>query len=58
MAMRQILVNHARDKRAAKRGGDDDRQRITLSDVGTSGESSEADFLDVHDSLEKFGELD
>ena len=32
-AMRQILVNHARDRGAAKRGGGVDRQRVTLSDV-------------------------
>jgi len=58
MAMRQILVNHARDKRATKRGGGEERQRITLSDVATIGESGEADFLDVHEALQKLGELD
>ena len=33
-AMRQILIDHARRRRAAKRGGD--RRRISLSDVRTA----------------------
>lgn len=32
-AMRQILVNHARDRGAQKRGGGVDRQRVTLAGV-------------------------
>ena len=50
-AMRQILVNHARDKSAQKRGGGRDARRITLSDVSLSADGGPADVLDVEDAL-------
>jgi RNA polymerase sigma factor (TIGR02999 family) len=48
-AMRQILVNHARDRAAQKRGGGDAR-RVTLSDVPFAAEGG-ADVLDVEQAL-------
>jgi len=48
-AMRQILVNHARDRAAQKRGGGEAR-RVTLSDVPFADESG-ADVLDVEAAL-------
>jgi len=50
-AMRQILVNHARDRSAKKRGGGRDARRITLSDVSLSADGGPADVLDVEDAL-------
>lgn len=58
-AMRQILVNHARDRAALKRGGKEARQRITLSDAVTpSGGSRELDVLQLNEALEGLQELD
>lgn len=47
-AMRGILADHARRRRAAKRGGD--WQRVTLSDV-TPQTADEVDILDLDDAL-------
>ncbi len=55
-AMRQVLVNHARDKRAAKRGGDAVRQDITLS--AFAGEGDAVDILALHEELEVLSDLD
>src|SRR5262245_8766020 len=49
--MRQILVNHARDRAAQKRGGGRDAQRVTLSDVLFAAEGGGADVLDVEQAL-------
>ncbi len=55
--MRRILVNHARDRRAAKRGGDE--QKISLS-VAVDAFSSKPDFdiLALNEALEKFAAID
>jgi RNA polymerase sigma factor (TIGR02999 family) len=54
LAMRQILVDHERARRASKRGGDD--SRTTLS--GLPGESLEFDLLELDLSLHRLQELD
>ncbi|MHC4136375.1 MAG: ECF-type sigma factor [Planctomycetota bacterium] len=54
-AMRQILVNHARDKQALKRGGA--AGRVTLSDAAREG-GPDLDVLAIHEALEELGQLD
>lgn len=59
-AMRQVLINHARDKAALKRGGSGGQaegMRVTLSDAVTPG-GGEADLVAVHEALERLRELD
>jgi RNA polymerase sigma factor (TIGR02999 family) len=56
-AMRQILVNHARDRAAQKRGGGRDAQRVTLSDVPFAAEGG-ADVLDVEQALAALEKVD
>ncbi len=47
--MRHILVDHARARSRAKRGGD--RVRVTLQDAGVSTEAPDVDLLDLDDAL-------
>ena len=56
-AMRQILMNHARDKAAAKRGGG--WQRMTLDEAVTppAGNARELDLIAVDDALNKLARL-
>ena len=55
-AMRQVLVDYARKREAAKRGGD--LQRVTLvTDIAEAGESA-TDVLDLHFALEKLAQND
>jgi len=55
-AMRQVLVDHARRRDAAKRGGD--LERVTLvTDIAEAG-TSETDLLDLHLALEKLAHND
>jgi RNA polymerase sigma factor (TIGR02999 family) len=54
-AMRRILVDHARRKRARKRGGE--RIKVALDERLASVEAEE-DLLDLDDLLSKLGELD
>jgi RNA polymerase sigma factor (TIGR02999 family) len=55
--MRRVLVDHARARQAAKRGGG--AQRITLGDaLGVSRESEDADVLALHEALERLALLD
>ena len=55
-AMRQVLVDHARKRDAAKRGGE--LQRVTLvTDIAEAGQS-ETDLLDLHLALEKLAQND
>lgn len=53
--MRRILVNHARDRVAEKRGGSS--PRVTLS-VAESLEQPELDLVAVDEALEKLADLD
>ena len=54
-AMRQILVNHARDNQRLKRGGG--WKRITLSDVAAPGAASGVDVQALDDALNELGML-
>ncbi len=56
-AMRQILADHARGKKAAKRGGPD-RKRITLSGLKTPPVDSQIDIVALEDALTKLGRID
>jgi RNA polymerase sigma factor (TIGR02999 family) len=54
--MRQILVNHARDRRAAKRGGGN---KVALEE-GAAGVTPErgVDFVALDEALDKLAQLD
>jgi RNA polymerase sigma factor (TIGR02999 family) len=54
--MRRILLNHARDRIAAKRGGSSERVPLTI--VAEQIGAPEVDFLGLHDALERLTELD
>jgi RNA polymerase sigma-70 factor, ECF subfamily len=55
-AMRQILVDHARKKQTAKRGGD--WQRVTLTENIGLGENLDERILDLDTALTRFSEQD
>ena len=55
-AMRQILVNHALARKAAKRGGD--RQRTPLSQIVVAANSRALDLVTLDEALEKLAQLD
>lgn len=55
--MRRILVDHARQKYAAKRGGAD-WQRLSLTDADSIAGKPEADLLAVHDALNELAVMD
>ena len=55
-AMRQILINHARDRKAAKRGGSD-RHRITLDRALAAVESDVVDMMDLDDSISRLAAM-
>ncbi|MEQ9616530.1 MAG: ECF-type sigma factor [Phycisphaerales bacterium] len=55
-AMRQILIDHARQKRTAKRGGD--AARVTLTGIGLSDSRDEFDALDIDEALTRLATVD
>lgn len=55
-AIRRVLVDHARTKKAAKRGGD--WRRITLSGLEDISEDTSIDILALNDALNRLAELD
>jgi RNA polymerase sigma factor (TIGR02999 family) len=55
-AMRQILVDHARERAAAKRGGD--WQRVTLDEQLGVAAPHEVEVLDLDRALSKLAEMD
>jgi RNA polymerase sigma factor (TIGR02999 family) len=54
--LRRILVNHARDRRAGKRGGG--AIRLSLADVDAAVRPVDHDLLAIDESLEKLEQLD
>lgn len=56
-AMRQVLVNHARDAQADKRGGPEQR-RVTLGDADGGEEPRVLDVLAVNQALDELARLD
>jgi RNA polymerase sigma factor (TIGR02999 family) len=54
--MRRILVNYARDRTAAKRGGGG--RRVSLSVVEDSLRQADVDMLMLHDALQKLEQID
>jgi RNA polymerase sigma-70 factor (ECF subfamily) len=58
-AMRQILINHARDRGALKRGGGAPVRSLTISDaVEARGGGRELDILALNEALEALADLD
>ncbi len=55
-AMRDVLVDYARRKNAAKRGGD--QTDLSLSDVGDLPDVRADEILGIHEALEKLESLD
>jgi RNA polymerase sigma factor (TIGR02999 family) len=55
-AMRQVLADHARRRRAAKRGGD--RQRVDFGQVVHGSASTGVDVVSLDDALTALAELD
>jgi RNA polymerase sigma-70 factor (ECF subfamily) len=56
-AMRQILVNHARDRHALKRGGGAVGRALSIGDAVDPG-GRELDILALHEALEDLAKLD
>jgi len=54
--MRQILVERARARNAAKRGGE--RHRITLDDAVAAGAPRDVDLLALDEALQRLAERD
>lgn len=54
--MRRILVNHARDRMAAKRGGE--HQRVSLSLANEAASPGEIDLIELEDALEELASHD
>lgn len=56
--MRRILVDHARSRRAAKRGGGIAPQLIAVEDVLIEFEDRATDLLDLDDALQRLSQMD
>jgi RNA polymerase sigma factor (TIGR02999 family) len=55
-SMRQVLVDHARKRNAARRGGG--WQRVTLDDSARPAGADAYDVIELHETLERFSALD
>jgi RNA polymerase sigma-70 factor (ECF subfamily) len=55
--MRRILVDHARQHKAAKRGGSD-QQRLSITSAGKFMKQPEVDLLGLHEALEELTTMD
>ncbi len=58
LAMRQILTDHARRKKAAKRGGAEQRHKVALSKIDTPIQSDEFDLIALEEALSKLSDVD
>ncbi len=56
-AMRQVLVNHARDRKADKRGGGDSH-RVTLDDCLGAVEADSGDVVALDEALQRLATID
>src|SRR3954466_9039704 len=54
--MRRILVNHARDRAARKRGADARKVSLSLVEAGRSG--PDVDVIALHDALDRLAAID
>jgi RNA polymerase sigma factor (TIGR02999 family) len=54
--MRRILVNHARERAAAKRGGDAERVSVTLA--ADAFPRADLDLISLHDALDRLATVD
>jgi RNA polymerase sigma factor (TIGR02999 family) len=55
-AMRRILIDNARRKRAQKHGGG--QQRLDIADLDLAGEAKDDELLAVHEALDQFAAQD
>ena len=55
--MRRILVDHARQHNAAKRGGSD-QQRLSITSAGALSAKPDLDLLALHEALEELAVVD
>jgi RNA polymerase sigma factor (TIGR02999 family) len=55
-AMRRILIDHARQKRRIRHGGD--RERVPLSDVEIAADEPAAQLLALDEALDRFAAVD
>ena len=55
--MRRILVDHARQNKAVKRGGSD-QQKLSITSAGQLGEKPDIDLLALHEALEELKTFD
>src|SRR5881628_68525 len=55
--MRRILIDHARARQAAKRGGSA-QQRLSITSAGKFAKQPEVDLLNLHEALEELAEMD
>jgi len=55
--MRRILVDHARQNKAVKRGGSD-QERLSITSAGQLGEKPDTDLLALHEALEELKTFD
>lgn len=54
--MRRILLNHARDRAAAKRGGS--REQVSLALVESTAAGPQVELIDLDEALQRLGALD
>ena len=55
--MRRILMDHARQNKAAKRGGSE-QQRLSITSAGQLGEKPDTDLLALHEALKELKTFD
>jgi RNA polymerase sigma factor (TIGR02999 family) len=55
--MRRILVDHARQRQAAKRGGSD-QQRLSITSAETIIKQPEIDLLALNEALDELAQMD